>query len=171
VTGSDFEPLAPGARLSPHLSWAEATTTSHREFLAEQANPPPLARANLRRLALDVFEPARALAGALYVTSGYRCEGLNRAVGGSGSRPGEKPSGHISGRALDLVPLEEDLLDAYRRIGESAVPFEKIIWEFGRWLHLQAPRHGEEPRRAWLMIFEPGQYLAFDPHEPRLRVG
>jgi hypothetical protein len=155
--------VAPEVKLTRHLTWAEATITQHRRFLAEQGNPPAKVRLNLRRSAADLFEPARALLGPLLVSSGYRCPALNRVIGGS------RTSRHMEGLAFDVVPLELDLRDAMQRLVESAVPFDQLIYEFGRWLHIGGARHGEKPRGQRLMIFALHQYEVWNPGDPRFR--
>lgn len=161
---ADDRPIPGGARISDHLSWAEATATQHRDrlILEAQRDPPPLIRANLRRLAVDVFEPARAIVGRLLVTSGYRCPALNRAVGGA------KTSAHMDGRALDLVPLDLDLREAFTRIAQSGTAFDQLIWEFGRWIHLGGAPHAVEPRRQILAYYAPGdRAVVWNPRDPR----
>jgi hypothetical protein len=136
----------PGMLLSPHLTWGEATRTDHREFLDLQDDPPPIVRLNLRRLAVDLYEPARELVGPMRVNSGYRCPELNAAVSGS------KTSAHMDGRALDLFPLEMDLLSAFRRLVASGLPYDQAILEYTRWIHLAIPATGLTPRREALRI-------------------
>ena len=53
---------------------------------------------NLMALIYNILEPARTRLGVpIIVTSGYRCEKLNKAVGGVAN------SQHIKGQAADLV--------------------------------------------------------------------
>lgn len=160
----DHLPIPRGARLSEHLSWAEAVTTQHRDpaILREQENPPPLVRANLRRLALDVFEPARELVGRLLVSSGYRCPALNGAIAGS-----SRTSAHMDGRALDVIPLDLDIRDAYQRLAQSGIAFDQLIFELGRWIHIGAAPHGVEPRRERLAMYVRGVYVPWTPNDPR----
>jgi zinc D-Ala-D-Ala carboxypeptidase len=162
VPAGDVSQTPLAARLSPHLTWAEATFTQHRGFLREQADPPAVARLNLRRVAVDLFEPARAMVGPLLVTSGYRCPELNERVGGA------RHSAHMDGRALDVIPLEMGIREAMERLADTALPFEKLILEFGRWLHIQVGRHGEEPRRDRFMVFAPGHYEPWNATDPRV---
>lgn len=151
--------------VSPHFTYAELTRTDHRAFLAEQEASPAQVRANLVRLAHDLLEPARALVGPLRVNSGYRCPGLNAAIGGS------KTSAHMDGLAADVVPVGMDLADAYTRLAQSGIAFDQIIYEFGRWIHIGGPRHGAEPRLQRLAIYEPGRYERWTPTDPRFRGG
>jgi zinc D-Ala-D-Ala carboxypeptidase len=139
--------------LSEHLSEAEFLATSHRLFLGEQAAAwaaHPEVRENARRLALQVFEPVRALLGVpLHVNSGFRCYGLNREVGGKGN------SRHLLGLALDVVPVGLPVVDAMFRIREglragALEHLDKGIVECGSWLHLQAAEAGEPARHLAL---------------------
>ena len=158
--------LPAGALLSPHLSWAEATTTAQDrdpDILAAQSDPPALVRANLLRTAVDLFEPIRELVGPMRVTSGYRCAKLNALIGGA------KTSKHMDGLALDVIPVRMALRDAYLRIQRAALPIDQLIFELGRWIHVGGAPHGVEPRRQFLMMLSPGQYEAFNAADPRVR--
>ena len=155
--------VLPGAHVSPNFSFAELTRTDHRAFLDEQADAPPQVRANLVRLASALLEPARALVGPLRVNSGYRCLGLNLAIGGSPT------SRHMDGLAADVVPVEMDLADAYERLAQSGLPVDQLIFEFARWIHVGAAQHGQEPRMQRLAIYEAGRYERWDPADPRFR--
>ena len=154
--------MAAPVRVSPNFTLAELTVTDHRRFLATQADPPPQVRANLLRLAVDILEPMRTIAGPLRVNSGWRCPGLNAAIGGSWT------SYHMDGLAADVFPTVMGLREAFVKLGASEVPFDQAIYEFGRWLHVQAPRHGKEPRRQMLMIFTAGRYETWNPEDPRV---
>jgi zinc D-Ala-D-Ala carboxypeptidase len=147
--------------VSPHFSFAELTRTDHRDFFDEQADAPPQIRANLVRLAVDILEPARAIVGPLRVNSGYRCPGLNAAIAGS------KTSAHMDGLAADVFPLAMPLADAYTLLAQSSLPFDQIILEFNRWIHLGAPRHAHEPRLQRLAIYSAGKYEQWNPADPR----
>jgi hypothetical protein len=110
-----------------------------------------------------VLEPARALVGPLRITSGYRCPGLNAAVGGS------KTSAHMAGLAADVVPLEMDLRNAYTRLAHSGLPMDQLIWELGRWIHIGAPTHAHSPRGERLALYAPGAYERWSPTDERFR--
>ena len=150
-------------RVSPNFTLAELTVTDHRGFLDEQSNPPPMVKANLLRLAVDLLEPFRALVGPLRVNSGWRCQGLNAAIGGAFT------SYHLEGLAADLFPTVLSLREAFEKLSASELPFDQAILEYGRWIHVQAPRHGKEPRRQLLSIFTPGRYEPWNPNDPRVR--
>jgi zinc D-Ala-D-Ala carboxypeptidase len=151
------------ALVSPHFSFWELTRTDHRAFMDEQTDPPPQVRANLVRLAFDMLEPVRALVGPLRVNSGWRCPGLNAAIGGS------KTSAHMDGLAADVFPLGMPLAEAFTVLAQSGLAADQLIYEFGRWIHIGAPRHAHEPRLQRLAIYYPGKYEQWNPTDPRFR--
>ena len=93
-------------------------------------SPSPESIANMRRLVKTVLDPARERLGkAIYVNSGYRCQELNRKVGGVAN------SYHLQGRAADLDTRTGD----NRRLYEILLnlPHTELIWEQGgKWIHI-----------------------------------
>jgi len=148
-------------KISEHLSKREFIATQHRQFLGLQENPPNNIVVQAIEFAQTVFEPARALVGPLAISSGYRCPELNEEIGGS------KTSAHKDGCAVDCYPLTVGLKEAYLTIAQSDVPFDQLIWEYSRWIHMGGPKPGMAPRRQLLMIFEIGHYLVFNENDPR----
>lgn len=125
--------------LSQHLSVAEFTATQHRAWAEENRrlfDEAADVQRNARALLGPLFERARTLLGVpLHVNSGYRCGGLNQAVGG---RP---TSRHVLGLAIDVVPVGLDLHAAFQTLARAMKAGEfdadEIIIEMG-WLHMQA---------------------------------
>lgn len=98
--------------ISDHFTLAELTTTS----TGLPNEPDADAVGNLTDLCTYVLEPWRATTGPLRVTSGYRSPEVNAAVGGVST------SDHMTGRAVDVVPVTvtqiyawNELLDGMRR--------------------------------------------------------
>lgn len=78
---------------------------------------------NLRRL-VNLMEEVRKCCGnhPIYITSGYRCEALNQAVGGSAS------SSHKLALACDFdFGGEVLLIDAVNAIFASKIEFDQLI--------------------------------------------
>lgn len=149
--------------ITEHLTWEEATRTDHRAFLDLQNPPPTDVKQHIEWFARHYFEPARALLGPLIVNSLYRCAPLNEAIGGS------KTSRHVLGLACDLVPVRHGLAEAFSLMARrEAVWADQLIYEYGRWLHLGAPKPGDTPRGQLLMIFEAGKYLPWNPADTRI---
>lgn len=105
------------------------------------SNTPSLVIAeNLQKLVDNILDPLRLNWGfPIVVTSGYRCERLNKAVGGA------KYSQHISGQAADIRTVSDHPDDNMRLLKcliDSKLPFDKLIAEYvdskGRpnWIHV-----------------------------------
>lgn len=90
---------------------------------------------NLDALIKNVLDPLREVFGSpIQVTSGYRGQALNKAVGGA------KNSHHCRGMAADIIARNGDnarMFDISRRM----LPFTQLIWEKGNdtqpaWVHI-----------------------------------
>lgn len=155
--------------LSANFSLAELLRTSLTEYREEQNNPPPGVLLNLRRLCVDLLQPARDLVGRLHVNSGYRCLRLN-----SDKRiQGAKQSAHLDGLAADIDPLDMHIVDAFMRISKSAAQYDKLILESKSpdrvWIHMQVARHWKAPRRQLLMKFPDSEFESFNRYDPRVK--
>lgn len=95
-----------------------------------------------------VLDPLREAYGApIIVTSGYRCEKLNRLVGGAAS------SQHVKGEAVDIRTVSdkpEDNKKLYDLILKLKLPFDQLINEYGcDWVHVSyGSRHRRQKLRA-----------------------
>lgn len=83
----------------------------------------------------NVLDPLRETYGKpIKVNSGYRCEALNKAVGGS------RTSSHMSGEAADIVGTpntKEENKKLFRMIQEMNLPFNQLINEMDySWIHV-----------------------------------
>lgn len=86
---------------------------------------------NLTHLVEHLLDPVRQRFGApVYVNSGYRCNKLNRAVGGA------LKSYHLQGRAADLtVGSREGNARLYKLLAD--MPHVELINEQNyRWIHV-----------------------------------
>ena len=91
---------------------------------------------NLVYLAAYVLEPLRVAMGRpINISSGYRCEQLNKAVGGVYN------SQHLKGQAAD-INIEGDMAFG-RKVFDyirKNLPFDQLIWEHDRsgtyWVHV-----------------------------------
>ena len=116
--------------ISQHITYAEATRTS-----AKADNTPNAEQlAAMKLLAVNVFEPLRALVGRpILVTSMFRSAKVNQLKGGSAT------SQHCKGEAMDikLPGMNRSLFE----IILNQLPFDQLIWEFGTdkepaWVHV-----------------------------------
>jgi len=99
--------------------------------------------AYLTMLAQTIMEPMMDLLGVpIHIDSGFRSVALNFLVGGSGSKPGQKPSAHLDGRAVDFIPQGLELIKAFDMIRASGLPFDQVIIECNAWIHVGISRTG-----------------------------
>lgn len=97
----------------------------------------------LAQLATNVLQPLRDLWGKpIVVNSGYRCDALNDAVGGS------THSQHLFGMAADITTGS---VDGNRKLFEllmkSSIPFDQAIDEYEyKWVHISYNPNREKQR-------------------------
>ena len=138
-------------KLSANFSMKEftASNTAKRKGIN---NNPSLQHAEA---ALELFEnivqPIRDHFGtSIFLSSGYRSDALNKAIGGS------KTSQHSKGEAVDIDmddrkgPENEDVFHFIR----ENLPFDQLIWEFGDskrpdWVHVSYKKGG--PQRGQIL--------------------
>ena len=83
--------------ISKNLSLKEATRSNTARRLNIENTPDGYELGNMELIAKEIFQPLREwVGGPIRVNSFYRCEELNRAIGGSSN------SQHCEGRAIDL---------------------------------------------------------------------
>ena len=90
---------------------------------------------NLRALCTEVLEPLRRRVGRVIVTSGYRCQELNKAVGGVWN------SQHRKGEAADIFVPDTATAMRYGHILERHSAVQQLLLEpMGiqqkRWIHV-----------------------------------
>jgi uncharacterized protein YcbK (DUF882 family) len=112
------------------------------------------------QLCENVFEPLRKhLNAPIKISSGFRCEQLNKLIGGaSGSQ-------HTKGEAFDLELTDRKLFDWILKNLE----FDQAIYEFGNdahanWFHISY-RKGNNRKQALRAIKVAGktQYIPYKP--------
>lgn len=95
--------------------------------------PNTAVKLNLTKLIDNVLDPLRtAYRKPIYVNSGYRCEELNRLVGGS------KNSQHMTGKAADITAGSKEenrkLFELVRKLG---LDYDQLIDEKDySWVHV-----------------------------------
>lgn len=103
---------------------------------------------SLTALVKNVLDPLREAYGKpIIVTSGYRCEKLNKAVGGAAS------SQHVKGEAADIRSVQdtpEENKKLFDLIVKLKLPFDQLINEHGfDWVHVSyGARHRRQKLKA-----------------------
>jgi len=108
------------------------------EFLVSQTatrhdidmTPPDWVMDNLQRLVTGCMQPLRDETGPIFISSGFRPPELNEKIGGS------KTSAHMRGDATDFKVLNQSPFETCELIIAMGLPFDQVIHEFGRWVHL-----------------------------------
>ena len=129
--------------LSDNLSLAEAisSATALRKGIANKPTQQHLL--NLKEVALHIFQPCREHFGKpLRVTSGYRSEALNKAIGGSSK------SQHSKGEALDMQSTKGYTNKELFMYIKDHLEFDQLIGEFPdnvgeyAWVHCSYKKEG-----------------------------
>ena len=116
--------------LSAHFSLEEFTASDQAIALKIDNSPTPEHLKNLRHLA-DRMEAVRAIFNvSIQITSAYRNPQLNAAV------KGVPTSAHALGHAADFHVAGLADLEAAKRIRDSGLEFDQLIYEKGRCVHI-----------------------------------
>lgn len=111
--------------------------------------PDAKAQANLRILAAKLLEVRTYLGKALTINSGFRNKALNKAVGGV------PDSQHLLGLAADfLCPAYGSPIEVAQAIAKSALQFDQLILEYGRWVHISVAADPNNMRHEVLTIWD-----------------
>ena len=117
-------------KLTPHFTFEELTATNHQKLLDKNRAVAQQNTTAMWHLALFAEQIRAILNVPIRITSGFRCEALNNAVGGS------KTSQHTLFQALDIIPMGIDIEDAYEELVDSDMLYGQLILEKGTWIHI-----------------------------------
>jgi len=133
-----------------HFTIEELYASVTAERLGINNKPTVQKMINLVYLASYVLEPLRvAMNEPVKISSGYRCEKLNKAVGGVYN------SQHLKGQAADLC-IDGDMAKGRRWFNyiRDHLPFDQLIWEHDKsgtyWIHVSFvyPDFGKNRRQV-----------------------
>jgi zinc D-Ala-D-Ala carboxypeptidase len=126
-------------KLSNNFSLSEFTDSNTAERRGIDNSPTAEHIHNMVALCENLLQPLRERLGkSIRISSGYRSEALNDAIGGS------KTSEHSKGMAADIklvIGGENQSQLLYNMILSMDIPFRQMIWEFGddetpNWVHV-----------------------------------
>lgn len=120
-------------QLSPHFTLAEATRSDTAAKMGLDNQPSDDRHLQNIQYTARMMEEVRALLGnkPIKVSSWYRNRELNKAVGGVSN------SAHAVGLAVDFTcPDFGSVLEVCVALRNSKIPFDQLIWEYGRWVHI-----------------------------------
>lgn len=104
---------------------------------------PKQVKENMILLVEKILDPLREKAGAIRINSGYRTPAHNKEVGGSPT------SQHITGQAVDIIPLEKDIDNVFALIIRE-FKYDQVILERNsrgsRWIHISYKIEGNRQK-------------------------
>lgn len=127
--------------MGKYFSIAELTKSSTAIKKKINNTPTKEVEYNLNQLIDNILDPLREAWGQpIIVGSGYRCEALNKAVGGAAH------SQHKLGQAADIhtkSDSKEDNKKLFELIKQLKLPFDQLINEYNyNWIHVSySPRN------------------------------
>jgi hypothetical protein len=136
--------------LTAHFSLEELCTTSNKAFASQNLKEAKENLPYMEYLALFAEQIRAFIKVPMIITSGYRCDVLNRAVGGS------KSSQHRFFRAIDFIPKGMDIEECFVKLKSSPLIYQQLIKEQSGdsvWVHV-----GMGDKRENL-IYKDGKYI------------
>jgi zinc D-Ala-D-Ala carboxypeptidase len=140
--------------ISKHITYKEAIRSVTALRLGIENVPNEYELQNMELIAEKVFEPLRrAVNGPIKINSFFRCEELNKAIGGSSK------SQHCQGRAIDIDDVYGYVSNSYMYYYiKDNLDFDQLIWEFGTdtepdWVHVSYV-DGDSNRKRCLLAYK-----------------
>ena len=134
--------------MTTHFSFEELTNSeSYPDLVPQNMADARRFEKQMRYTACTLEEIRKVLGVPMKVTSGFRNNALNKAVGGSAT------SGHAKGLCADFIPLGLDITDAFAMIQNSrdkCPSLKKCICESVRgskWLHIETKTEASQPQQ------------------------
>lgn len=127
-------------QLTEHFSLEEMlhSESAVRLSFDEQFSPPDSVKENLKSLCENVLEPIRVRLGkSIHISSGYRCERVNSAIGGA------ETSQHLKGQASDTIAQGMTVEEFYQFVKTSGIELDQCIQEFNHWVHISYNPFGQ----------------------------
>jgi zinc D-Ala-D-Ala carboxypeptidase len=161
-------------QLSKNLELSEVTRSETAKRKGISNMPTPEHIENFKKLAENVFQPIREHFGVpIRISSGYRSEALNKAIGGAGKVINGKyvaSSQHCKGEAIDIDMDGSSITNkqVFDFIKEK-LNFDQLIWEFGTstnpdWVHVSYDSEGKQ-RKQILKAVKQGSSTSYVPYK------
>jgi hypothetical protein len=161
-------------QLSKNLALSEVTRSETAKRRGISNMPTEEHIENFKKLAENVFQPIRDHFGVpIRISSGYRSEALNKAIGGAGKMVNGKyvpSSQHCTGEAIDIDMDGTSITNkqVFDYIKEH-LQFDQLIWEFGTdsnpdWVHVSYESTGKQ-RKQVLKAIKKGSATSYLPYK------
>lgn len=139
--------------LSPNFTLEEFTYSSTAKRLGIKNEPNEEQILNLTALCKYVLQPVRDAQGKpIFISSGYRCPEVNKAVGGSSN------SQHMAGEAADIrVEDAKDAIEKLHIIMEHGI-YDQLLLEIKKngnmWIHVSCRRDVNNHRSTFNILIK-----------------
>ena len=134
--------------MSEHFSFIELVDSkSHPELVNQNMVDARGYEKQLKYTASTLEEIRAILCVPMKITSGFRNNALNKAIGGSPT------SGHTKGLCADFIPIGMDVIEAFTIIQtnrDKCPSLKKCIYESvngSKWLHIETKTEVNQPQQ------------------------
>lgn len=137
--------------LTRNISLEELTTSQTATRLKINNTPTPEIIENLKVVAAQVQKVRDHFGKPLIISSGYRSEKLNSAIGGA------RNSQHTKGEAIDIQSTNGYTnADIFNYI-KNNLDFDQLIWEYGtrkepKWVHISYRKSGNRKQILYVGV-------------------
>ena len=137
--------------LTRNISLEELTTSQTATRLKINNTPTPEIIENLKVVATQVQKVRDHFGKPLIISSGYRSEKLNNAIGGA------RNSQHTKGEAIDIQSTNGYTnADIFNYI-KNNLDFDQLIWEYGtrkepKWVHISYKKSGNRKQILYVGV-------------------
>lgn len=118
-------------KLTQNFSLAEFTRSDTAVKLGINNNVPQALMPNVQRLAEFLQALRDKLGKAIIITSGYRSEALNKALGEA-----SPTSAHMRALAADIRVTGMSPEELFQFIIKSGLEYDQVIQEYSSWVHI-----------------------------------
>jgi hypothetical protein len=133
-------------QLSEHFTLKEFLESDEAIRMLIDNSPTELIIENLKRTSHKLEEVRVLVSKPIIISSGYRCEVLNRAV------KGQPNSQHMLGCAADFKVKGLEASVVMQAIFESDIKYDQLILEYDRWVHISVPNFPDAKCRMEALI-------------------
>lgn len=148
-----------------HFTFEQFAVSTTAQQKGIDNSVPSNLRSHAEELVNTILDPlVDAWGSDVYMSSGFRCEKLNNAIGGS------KTSAHSHAYAADLVPkngnIEQFKDFTMHWLLDNNINFDQYINEYkgkSSWVHIGVRNGGGQQRKQY-MLFKDGKYTSINPH-------
>lgn len=136
--------------LTKHFTLDELCATKNKELAKQNLKEAKTHLTEMECLAFFAEQVRAFLNTPMYISSGFRCDALNKAVGGA------KNSAHRFFRAIDFIPKNMGVDEAFSRISMSNLVYGQLIKEKANgaeWVHVSMGDKREN------LIYKDGKYI------------